>query len=214
MSAETKRRLLARVTRHAAFDGWGAGTLDRAAAELGIDQGEARALFPRGQRDLIAFHLAEADRETAEALAAADLADMGIRQRIAFAVRGRLERAEGDREAVRRAFVWLTLPAHSALAARALYSTVDTIWHGIGDVSTDFNFYTKRATLAGVYLSTMLFWLGDESEARAETWAFLDRRIADVMRIEKAKGRVRRLRARAPSPWGLLTRLRYGRDAA
>lgn len=46
MSAETKRRLLARVTRHAAFDGWGAGTLDRAAAELGIDQGEARALFP------------------------------------------------------------------------------------------------------------------------------------------------------------------------
>jgi ubiquinone biosynthesis protein COQ9 len=61
----------------------------------------------------------------------------------------------------------------------------------LGDTSTDFNWYTKRATLSGVYGSTVLFWLGDDSPGHAATWEFLDRRIADVMQIEKFKAALR-----------------------
>ncbi len=214
MSEDIKRRILACAIRHAGFDGWGEATLARAAAETETDPATARRLFPGGRKDLVVFHLAEADREMAEALAAADLAGLGVRARIVFAVRGRLERAEPHREAVRRAFAYLALPANAGLSARSLYSTVDAIWHAIGDRSTDFNFYTKRGLLAGVYLSTVLYWLGDGSERRQDTWAFLDRRIADVMRIEKAKGRLRRVGERVPSPWRLLARLRHGMGAA
>ncbi|MEO7364950.1 MAG: COQ9 family protein, partial [Sphingomicrobium sp.] len=46
---------------------------------------------------------------------------------------------------------------------------------------------TKRMTLGAVYASTLLTWLDDDSDKRAETAAFLDRRIDDVMKFEKWK---------------------------
>ena len=48
------------------------------------------------------------------------------------------------------------MPHQAPLAAKALYRTVDAIWHGIGDRSVDFNFYSKRALLAGVYSTTLM----------------------------------------------------------
>src|SRR5712671_1257964 len=68
---------------------------------------------------------------------------------------------------------------------------VDAMWYAAGDTSTDFNFYTKRATLAGVYSSTLLYWLADRSPGSEATWGFLDRRIDDVMKIEKLKAQVK-----------------------
>ena len=77
-----------------------------------------------------------------------------------------------------------------------LYRTVDAIWYAAGDTSADFNFYTKRATLAGVFSSTLFYWLNDRSEGNEATWAFLDRRIDDVMRFEKFKGQFAKKAAR------------------
>ena len=111
--------------------------------------------------------------------------------------------------AAKRAAATLALPSNAALATRLLYSTVDAVWRGIEDQSTDFNFYSKRALLAGVYGSTLLHWFADGSDESADTWAFLDRRIADVMQIEKAKARVRSVTGRLPSPIALLGALRY-----
>ena len=53
------------------------------------------------------------------------------------------------------------------------------------------NWYTKRAILAGVYASVLLFWLGDDSYEFADTWEFLDRRINNVMQIETFKVKMR-----------------------
>jgi ubiquinone biosynthesis protein COQ9 len=99
---------------------------------------------------------------------------------------------------------FLALPGRQGLGARLLYRTVDAMWHGVGDGSTDFNFYTKRAMLAAVVAATVLYWLGDDSEGRAATWAFLDRRIDDVMTVEKAKARTREAFARLPDPFRIL----------
>ena len=85
----------------------------------------------------------------------------------------------------------------------------NAIWVAIGDTSTDYNFYTKRATLAGVFGAVLTFWFSDESEGFAETWSFLDRRIADVMQIEKIKASANKVRARLPDPLRLLAKLRY-----
>jgi ubiquinone biosynthesis protein COQ9 len=110
------------------------------------------------------------------------------------------------REAIRRAVATLALPIHAALAARLLYRTVDAVWHAVGDRSTDYNFYTKRMLLAGVYSSTVLFWINDKSADCAETWAFLDRRIADVMQIPKAMARLNKIKDRLPDPMRILRR--------
>ena len=103
------------------------------------------------------------------------------------------------KEAARRAAAFLTLPPHAGRAATLLYATVDAIWRAAGDTSTDFNFYSKRAILAGVYSATLLRWFTDESEDEAETSAFLDRRIEDIMRFEKFKAQLRERAKHLPS---------------
>ena len=110
--------------------------------------------------------------------------------KVAAGVRFRIE-AVSDKEAVRRGTTLFALPMHAADGAKAIWGTADKIWTALGDTSEDVNWYTKRATLAGVYSSTVLYWLGDDSTDNQATWAFLERRIEDVMRIEKVKAQVR-----------------------
>lgn len=187
---EVKRRYLPAVLRHVSFDGWSMRAVKHAAADLGEDADVIRRAFPGGAVGMVAAFIAAADEDMVQALAKRDLGETKIRDRIALAVRLRIEGVARHREAVRRAVAVHALPFNAPRALRSLYGTVDAIWAAVGDTSTDFNFYTKRALLAGVYSSTLLYWLDDHSENFSDTWAFLDRRIADVMRIQKARGRV------------------------
>lgn len=175
---------------HVPFDGWGREAAIRGAEDIGLDAAAAMRAFPDGARGMIAWHLRQADRRMAEALSGMDLASMKIRDRIATAVRVRLEQNTPHREAIRKAMTFLALPQNAPMAVQALYRTVDEMWFQAGDTATDWNFYSKRALLAGVYSSTVLFWLNDKSEDFADTWAFLDRRIADVMKVPKLTGRL------------------------
>lgn len=185
--AEARERLLDAALAHVVFDGWTAATLRAAVAETGIEPGLARLAFPRGGVDMaLAFHR-RADRQLAEALDRADLATMRTRDRIAFAVRRRIELVADHREAVRRGASLFALPINAPEGARAVWETADLIWTRCGDTSTDYNWYTKRAILSSVISATMLYWLGDQSTDFESTWAFLDRRLEGVMRFEKAR---------------------------
>merc|ERR1739841_361076 len=113
------------------------------------------------------------------------MTEMKMRDKIIAAVRARL--AVGDKEAVRRGMTLFALPQHAGDGAKALWATADLIWDTLGDSSDDVNWYTKRATLTAVLSSTVLYWLGDDSEGDEATWAFLDRRVGDVMQVEKLK---------------------------
>jgi ubiquinone biosynthesis protein COQ9 len=208
---ETRARILDAALPNVAFDGWTPRLLRDAAAQAGVSAGEARLAFPGGVLDLVEYFLADGDRRMAEALAHENLGAMKIRERITLAVRTRIEADLHSREAMRRAITLLALPASGTLGARTLYRTVDAIWRAIGDTSTDFNFYTKRATLAGVFSAVTLYWFADDSEDFAMTWAFLDKRIEDVMRFERVKSGVKGIAAKLPDPMSLLGRLRYGR---
>lgn len=183
-------RLLDAALIHVAFDGWSDATLRAAAGDSGVQMGLARALFPRGGVDLALAYHRRGDEAMRARLNTTDLAAMRYRERVIAAVRFRLE-AIDNKEAVRRGATLLALPIHAADGARAVWGTADAIWTALGDTSTDINWYTKRATLSGVYSATVLYWLGDDSTNLAATWEFLDRRIDDVMRIEKLKTKVR-----------------------
>lgn len=182
------------------FDGWTPAALVAAARRLGIDDVELGALFPGGVRDAVATFSRWADRKMLEQLAAENLEALKVRERVGAAVRARLALLEPHREAVRRALSLLALPQNMPLGAKLLYDTVNAMWYAAGDTATDFNFYTKRGLLAGVYASTTLYWLDDRSPGGVETQAFLERRLADVMAIPKIGARLREGLDKLPNP--------------
>lgn len=184
--ARDRRRLLDAVLAEVPFEGWTPTALARAAEACGFAAVEAEILFPDGPIDAVAYWSRVADEAMLQAMEARDAAAMKVRERVATAIRLRLEAALPHRDALARAVALLAMPANAALGARLWHETVDTIWYAAGDRSADFNWYTKRGLLAPVYAATVLYWLQDQSEDHAKTWAFLDRRLADVLKLGKA----------------------------
>lgn len=185
-----KDLLLDAALMHVPFDGWTDATWQAALADVDVNPVVANALCPRGAVDLAVAYHQRGDAMMLARLAAADLSEMRFRDRIAAAVRFRLEAAE-DKELVRRGMTLFALPNHAAEGTRLLWGTADAIWTALGDTSRDVNWYTKRATLSGVYSATLLYWLGDDSDGHMASWDFLDRRIDNVMQFEKLKADVR-----------------------
>ncbi|MGL4310342.1 MAG: COQ9 family protein [Paracoccaceae bacterium] len=190
--AETRDRLIDAALPHVPFDGWTKATLDAAIADSGVGGALARSLFPRGAVDLAAAFHRRGDGMMTARLAETDLAALRYSERVALAIRLRLEAVAEHKEAVRRGTVLFALPQNAAQGAQLIWGTADAIWKALGDTSNDLNWYTKRATLSAVYGASALYWLGDTSDRHEATRAFIDRRIADVMRFEKTKADLRK----------------------
>ena len=208
ISDATREALITAVLGHVPFDGWSEKALLAAADECAVEAAAVRRAFPRGAASLIQYHAARIDRCMEDGLGGTEaLKGMGVRQRIAAAVRLRLELEHSHREAVRAALAYCAMPQNARLSLTCLYHTVDTVWFAVGDKSTDFNFYSKRALLAGAYGATLLYWLDDSSENYEESWAFLDRRLEDVVRVGGVKANLQRL---LPSPQFIANLIKSG----
>lgn len=180
-------------------DGFSDAMFAQACDEAGVDSETRARLFPGGPLDLIEVFSDSIDAEMEKRLAKAKLPAMKIRERIKAAVMARLDALRPHKDAARRAAAFLTLPPHAGLGAKLLYRSVDRMWRAVSDTSTDFNFYTKRAILAGVYSATLLRWFTDDGEDEAATRAFLDARIENVMQFEKLKAQVKERAKGLPS---------------
>ena len=192
-----------------AFEGFTDAVVNKAAQSAGIEPTELALAFPRGGIDLAIYFVRHGVDQMQAKLASLDIESMKIRERIKIAVQIRLEVDADHKEIARRAFNMLVLPGNTKDANACLAHTVDVMWRSTGDKSTDFNFYTKRATLAAVYSSTRLFWLNDDSTDVQDSWAFLDRRIDNVMQIEKGKAKFRELQEKLGNPLETLAKFRY-----
>jgi len=198
MDDQTAREaVLAAALPHAAFDGFTDSVLQKAAMEAGVK--DVARLFENGPISLVEFYSTWADTQMEAKLAATDLKAMKIRARIAAAVKARLSVLAPHKEAARRAAALLSLPMHAALGAKLVYRTVDAMWRASGDTSTDFNFYTKRGILAGVYGSTAMRWFNDTGEDEKATDEFLAARIENVMQFEKFKAKAKEALSNFPA---------------
>ena len=204
-----RRRLALAVGENAVFDGWTRASVDSAAQQLGIDPIQARLAMPKSPTGMIDVYIREVDRGLEAYFTPDRLAALKIREKIRALIWRRLEIMGPAREAVRRALAILAMPQNIPLALRMASRSADLMWRIAGDTSTDFNHYTKRMTLGAVYGSTLLVWLDDRSEGWVETAAFLDRRIDDVMKIEKFKAQWRGSADQRLSISRFLGRLRY-----
>ena len=197
------------VGENAAFDGWNGKAVDSAAAQTGIDPAQARLAFPKEQAAMVDAYIQGVDAAMEAHFTPEKIAAMKIRDRIRALVWFRLETMAPAREAVRSGLSILAVPQNLPMAVKAGWRSADLMWRLAGDTATDYNHYTKRLILSGVYASTLLAWLDDQTEGWSETGAFLDRRLADVMRFEKWKATWTGNDLHRPSLTRFLGRLRY-----
>lgn len=205
---EVRAALAPGLAANAAFDGWGAEARAMAADAAGIDRDVAALALPDSLAMIDAW-FASIDDAMAAAVPAEALAGMKVRERIAAQVEARLATAAPDREALRRALAILALPTNAARAARMGWRTADLIWRRAGDVATDLNHYTKRATLLAIYAATVSVFVNDDSEDQADSRAFLARRIDGLLWIEKIKAGFHARTQHRPSLSRFVGRLRY-----
>ncbi|MGI9375851.1 MAG: COQ9 family protein [Tsuneonella suprasediminis] len=197
------------IADSAAFDGWSDAALVAAAEMAGADVDVARLAYPGGAMDMIAAWIGTVDLAMAEALPPEKLATMKIREKIAALVLARLDAIAGREEALRRATAIMAMPQNVVRAGKLGWASADKMWRMAGDTATDYNHYTKRAILSSIYAATLAVFANDETEGKAETRAFLDRRIDGVMRFEKAKAQLLKGNDQHFSISRFLGRLRY-----
>lgn len=206
---EVRGALAPGIAANAAFDGWSAAARDAAAENAGIDRDIAALAFPSGAVDMIDAWFAHVDAVMAAKLPPETLATMKVRAKIAALVETRIDAIAPNREALRRAFAILAMPQNVAAGAKLGWRAADLMWRAAGDTATDYNHYTKRAILGGVYAATMTVLLDDDSAGHADTRAFLSRRIEGIMRFEKAKAKLLGRGHFRPSMSRFIGRLRY-----
>ncbi len=187
---EAREKILLATLPNVAFDGWVERTLKMGAESAGYPPDMALRVFPGGAREAIRFWSDRDDRWMLSQMGKDDLSAMPFREHLAKAIRLRIEVNARYREAVRRTMSFLALPQNYGTATRNTFETVSAIWYAVGDTSTDFNFYTKRLTLAPIYVATVLYWIDDTSEDSADTWAFLQRRLEDSLLVPRLQARI------------------------
>jgi ubiquinone biosynthesis protein COQ9 len=202
-------KLALAVGENAAFDGWSQKAVDSAASDLGVDLAQARIAFPKDAPHMIEAWIGGVDAAMEGHFTPARIESLKVRERIRALIWYRLETMAPAREAARSALSILAMPQNVPLALRIGWRSADLMWRLAGDTATDYNHYSKRLILSGVYGATLLAWLDDQSEGWIETGAFLDRRLADVMRFEKWKAAWRGNDLHRPSLTRFLGRLRY-----
>lgn len=204
-----RQTLLSAMLAIAGSEGWTRAAFDHAVRDSGLPAERAALIFPDGVLDVLAYDSAVLDRAMVAALTPEVVKDLRVRARIALGIKTRIELLAPQEAAAHRAAALLALPPFAPYGLRLAYRTMDGLWRAIGDQSTDFNFYTKRALAVGVYLTTLATWFSDASPDKARSWATLESQIDRVMMIEGTKIQLRKFTKYLPSPWPLLGMLRY-----
>lgn len=186
---DKKYEILKAALKLAPFDGWTTKMLEDASVKAGFEPAYSKIAFPDGISELVDFFLRDLDEKMLESYNSHEPDKLKIRQRITLAIKCRLEAAKNHKQAIRKVLSFYAMPFNACHSAPSLWKTVDKIWYAAGDESTDFNHYTKRATLAAVYSSTLLYWLNDKSPDNQNTWEFLDRRIENIMQFNRLKSK-------------------------
>lgn len=206
---EIRAALAPLIARNAAFDGWSNAAVESAAVELEIESDVAALAFNGNAMRMVDAWINSIDLELVYRLPASRLSALKIRDRITILLATRLEIMNPDREALRRAMAIMAMPQNIVRATKVGWRSVDRMWRMAGDTASDFNHYTKRATLSAVYGSALSVFVNDESPDFIDTRAFLDRRIENVMQFEKVKAQARAREEYVPSLSRFIGRLRY-----
>ena len=182
--------ILRNVKKNIIINGWNDNIFSIITKRNKYNEEEVRALFSKGYRSLLELYLFNADQEMIKSCNKIDLIKMKTHERIREIILLKLKINAKDKNLFKRTFFTLMLPQHFNIATSSLYRTVDHIWYIAGDKSTNFNFYTKRLILAGIYSSTVFYWIdGDKTFEQIKD--FLNNQLKQVSKIPKIKEQIK-----------------------
>lgn len=187
---DIRHSIMQKALELAVFDGWNDAMMDKATRAASFDDVLTwQRVFPEGASNVLDAYSAYINDALTQHATTHHiiLQNMRIRDKITWLVTERLRLQAPHKEALKRAAGAALIPTHSLDASKRLWAAADTCWQLAGDTAVDFNYYTKRASLAKIYLATLLVWFNDTSEDEQETRAFLARRIENLMAFHKFK---------------------------
>ncbi|DBA65800.1 hypothetical protein WJX79_001942 [Trebouxia sp. C0005] len=188
---DDKELLLESALQYVGEKGWSDAALISGARHIGFSPA-AIGLLPRGPAELVEYFENKCNMELASKLQSCktEWQHMRTTQRVKEGLKMRLEMNAPYIDTWAQALRIRAQPRNVSAAVEQLAQITDDVWHAAGDKSTDYNWYTKRGLLAGVYTATELYMLTDYSPGFADTWDVLDRRLKDVMTIGRVMGQM------------------------
>ena len=162
--------------------GWTETVFNQAVKSADLGKPLVSRIFPNGLSDLVMEFYNRIDDEMLILFNSSTVDTLKYSERISLAIKLRFKAMEPYREVTKQAIAYHAIPSHNIDGMKSLANTSNLIWEYLEDTSTDFNYYTKRITLAGVIASTTLVWVNDIDNTE---WPnFLNRRLKNVSAIK------------------------------
>ena len=163
---------------------------------------ELDVLFLNGYREMIRFFFDNLNKKLEDKNKNQNFLREPVHKRIRKILISKLEIINKDKPFFKRTFNYLLIPGNYRLLTKLLYKSVDTMWYISKDSSTDFNFYTKRMILVGIYIPVVIHLLNKDN--MLETERKLDNLLFKVSKIPKIKNKFKLLRINIPSFFNLI----------
>ena len=163
--------------------------LENISKKYGLNTDETDLLFPQGNIDLIKFALEQLNNDLEVYCRQIDLIRLPIHKRIRKVLLSKISLMNKDKPFYKSIFLNLLIPKKNFSLSSQLYNSVDQLWFIAGDSSTDFNFYTKRLILSGIYSRVMLFFFNNNNQEELEN--ILDENLKRVSKIPEIKSKLK-----------------------
>ena len=171
-----------------ANEGLNSNTFETIAAKQNLNINEINLLFPEGNKDLLKYSLEQLNIELQEYCKLIDLIRLPLHKRIRKILLSKIEIMNKEKNFYKKIFLNSLLPNKSVSLPKQLYKSIDQIWYLAGDASVDFNFYTKRLILAGIYSRVVLFFFNNNNQSELEN--LLDLNLKRVAKIPELKSKI------------------------
>jgi len=164
-------------------------SLENISKRYGLDINQIELLFPEGNIDFIKFTLEQLNHDLEEYCKKIDLIRLPVHKRIKKVLLSKISLMNKNKLFYRSIFLNLLIPKKNFSLSNQLYNSVDQIWFIAGDSSTDFNFYTKRLILSGIYSRVILFFFNNNNQEELEN--ILDESLKRVSKIPEIKSKLK-----------------------
>ena len=189
MKNNYKVDLVTKMLNHVPDLGWTWDALSKAALNSkkmkSHSEEELQTIFDNKISTIIGIFNDKLDEEMFAIFNPENNKNLGVTQTVKALVLSRLRASENYKSIIKTSLFFMAQPGNAYEALNQLMKTSNKIWEIAGDTSRGRNFYSKRLILAGVYSSTLAYWLAKETRSIDGSEDFLDKRLDDVKNIGK-----------------------------
>ena len=189
-----KEEILKKTKKIVSIEGWSSDIFLKLQKQK-IDKNDLFYLFQNGYKDLLEYALQDINEKLEHKLKKINLINFPINKRIKKILLLRFDILNEEKKFYKKTFNHLLLPTNNKISKKSLYNSVNIMWYLAGDNSTDFNFYTKRLILSGIYTNALFIFFSKDIMYVEQN---LDKNLKRISKIPKIKERISFIKNNAP----------------